>query len=156
MSDTLTVTVDLLDGMAFQATTGTEHALVMDAAPEVGGDDAGARPMEMLLVGLGGCTGMDVISMLRKMRQDVSSYQIRLSGERAAEHPKIFISITVEHVVRGRALSLEAVKRAVELSATRYCSAAAMLGRAAHIEETYRVIDNTSGQEQTGALALAA
>src|SRR6266508_5201384 len=156
MSDTLSATVDLLDGMAFQATTGTEHAVVMDAAPEVGGGDAGARPMEMLLLGLGGCTGMDVISMLRKMRQDVSSYQIRLCGQRATEHPKIFTAITVEHVVRGRALSLEAVKRAVELSATRYCSAAAMLGRAAHIEETYRVIDNTSGQEQTGALALAA
>ena len=156
MSDTLSATVDLLDGMAFRATSGTGHVVVMDAAPEVGGGDAGARPMEMLLLGLGGCTGMDVISMLRKMRQDVSSYQIRLCGQRATEHPKIFTAITVEHVVRGRALSLEAVKRAVELSATRYCSAAAMLGRAAHIDETYRIIDDTTGQEQTGALALAA
>jgi putative redox protein len=156
MSDTLSATVDLLDGMAFRATSGTGHVVVMDAAPEVGGGDSGGRPMEMLLLGLGGCTGMDVISMLRKMRQDVSSYQIRLRGERATEHPKIFTAITVEHVVRGRALGLEAVKRAVELSATRYCSAAAMLGRAAHIDETYRIIDDTTGQEQTGALALAA
>ncbi len=156
MSDTLSATVDLLDGMAFRATSGTGHVVVMDAAPEVGGGDAGARPMEMLLLGLGGCTGMDVISMLRKMRQDVSSYQIRLRGERATEHPKIFSAISLEHVVCGRALSVEAVKRAVELSATRYCSAAAMLGRAAHIAETYRIVDDTSGQEQTGALALAA
>jgi putative redox protein len=156
MPETLTATVDLLDGMAFRATTGTQHALVMDAAPEVGGGNLGPRPMEMLLVGLGGCTGMDVISILRKMRQDVTDYQIRLHGERAVDHPRIFAAIGVEHVVRGRAVSAEAVKRAVELSATRYCSAAAMLGRVAHIEETYRIIDDTSGQEQSGSLALAA
>src|SRR5579859_4496059 len=142
--------------MAFRATTGTGHVVVMDAAPEVGGGDAGPRPMEMLLVGLGGCTGMDVISMLRKMHQHVSGYQIRLSGERANDHPKIFTSISVEHVVRGRELSADAVRRAVELSATRYCSAAAMLNRAAHVEETYRLIDDASGQEQTGALLVAA
>jgi putative redox protein len=156
MSETLSASVDLLDGMAFRATTGTGHEVVMDAAPEVGGGDAGPRPMEMLLVGLGGCTGMDVISILRKMHQHVSGYQIRLSGERATEHPKIFIRISVEHVVRGRDLSADAVKHAVELSATRYCSAAAMLNRAARVEETYRVIDDASGQEQTGALLVAA
>ena len=156
MSETLSASVDLLDGMAFRATTGTGHEVVMDAAPEVGGSDAGPRPMEMLLVGLGGCTGMDVISILRKMHQHVSGYQIRLSGERATDHPKIFTSISVEHVVRGRDVSADAVKRSVELSATRYCSAAAMLNRAARVEETYRVIDDASGQEQTGALLVAA
>jgi len=156
MSETLSASVDLLDGMAFRATTGTGHEVVMDAAPEVGGGDAGPRPMEMLLVGLGGCTGMDVISMLRKMHQHVSGYEIRLSGERANDHPKIFTRIGVEHVVRGSDLSADAVRRAVELSATRYCSAAAMLNRAAHVEETYRVIDDASGREQTGALLVAA
>ena len=156
MSETLSASVDLLDGMAFRATTGTGHEVVMDAAPEVGGGDAGPRPMEMLLVGLGGCTGMDVISMLRKMHQHVSGYEIRLSGERANDHPKIFTRIGVEHVVRGSDLSADAVRRAVELSATRYCSAAAMLNRAAHVEETYRLIDDASGQEQTGALLVAA
>jgi putative redox protein len=156
MSEILTATVDLVDSMRFAATTCTQHALVMDAAPEVGGSNMGPRPMELLLVGLGGCTGMDVISILRKMRQDVTDYQIRLHGERTVDHPRIFTSISVEHIVRGRGLSADAVKRAVELSATRYCSAAAMLGRAAHIEETYRVIDDTSGQQQTGSLALAA
>jgi putative redox protein len=156
MHETLDASVDLLEGMAFRATTGTGHQIVMDAAPDVGGGDTGPRPMEMLLVGLGGCTGIDVISILRKMRQDVSGYQIRLHGERATDHPKVFTSITVEHVVRGRGLSPDAVKRAVELSATRYCSAAAMLGRVARIDETYRTIDEVSGQEQTGALLIAA
>jgi putative redox protein len=156
MSDTLTATVDLVDGMTFRATSGTGHQVVMGAAPEVGGAELGPRPMEMLLLGLGGCTGMDVISMLRKMRQDVTSYQIRLNGDRATEHPTTFTAIGVEHVIRGRALSAEAVKRAVELSANRYCSAAAMLRRAAHMDETYRIIDDATGQEQSGALAVAA
>ncbi len=156
MSSTHRVSIDLLGNMAFRAITETGHEVVMDAAPEVGGTDTGPRPMELLLVGLGGCTGMDVISMLRKMRQDVTDYEIEISGERAAEHPKIFTSIHVEHVVRGRGLNPESVRRAVELSATRYCSAAAMLGRVAHIDESYRVIDETTGQQQTGALPVAA
>jgi len=156
MSNTHRVTVDLLGNMAFRAVTETGHEVVMDAAPEVGGTDTGPRPMELLLVGLGGCTGMDVISMLRKMRQDVTDYEIEISGERATEHPKVYTSIRVEHIVRGRGLNPESIRRAVELSATRYCSAAAMLGRVAHIDESYRVIDETTGQEQTGTLALAA
>ena len=156
MSNTHRVTVDLLGNMAFRAITETGHEVVMDAAPEVGGSDAGPRPMELLLAGLGGCTGMDVISMLRKMRQDVTEYEIHVSGERAAEHPKVYTSIHVEHAVRGRGLNPESVRHAVELSARRYCSAAAMLGRVANIEETYRVIDEATGQQQTGALAAAA
>jgi putative redox protein len=108
--------------------------------------------MELLMAGLGGCTGMDVISILRKMRQDVTSYEVQVSGERAAEHPKIFTRILVEHVVRGRQLKVDSVKHAVELSATRYCPAAAMLGHAAHIEHTYRVIDEATAKEQTGTL----
>jgi putative redox protein len=152
----MTASVELMDGMAFQADTGSGHSLAMDAAPEVGGADCGPRPMEMLLVGLGGCTGMDVISILRKMRQDVSGYAVRVRGERADDHPRVFTTIFVEHVVRGHRLSTESVRRAVELSATRYCSAGAMLGKVAHIEESYRIIDLTTGQERTGALARAA
>src|SRR6266542_2857135 len=102
MSARHTVTVELLGNMAFRAMTQTGHELIMDASPDVGGMDTGPRPMELLLTGLGGCTGMDVISMLRKMRQDVTAYEIHLSGARAAEHPKIFTTIRVEHVVRGR------------------------------------------------------
>jgi putative redox protein len=156
MSSTHRVTVDLLGNMAFRAISETGHEVVMDAAPQAGGADTGPRPMELLLAGLGGCTGMDVISMLRKMRQDVTDYEIQVSGERATEHPKVYTSIRVEHIVRGRALNPESVRRAVELSATRYCSAAAMLGRVAHIDETYRVIDEVTGQQQAGSLAVAA
>jgi putative redox protein len=99
---------------------------------------------------------MDVISILRKMRQDVTGYEVRLRGERASEQPRVFTRIFVEHVVRGRGLSAESVRRAVELSVTRYCSAAAMLGKSARIEQRYRTIDATTGHEQAGALALAA
>jgi putative redox protein len=86
----------------------------------------------------------------------VTDYEIEVSGERATEHPKVYTSIRVEHVVRGRGLNPESIPRAVELSAARYCSAAAMLGRVAHIDESYRVIDEITGQEQTGRVALAA
>jgi putative redox protein len=84
----LTASVELMGDMAFQAGTGSGHSPALDAAPEAGGTECGPRPMEMLLVGLGGCTGMDVISILRKMRQDVTGYEVRVRGERASEHPK--------------------------------------------------------------------
>jgi putative redox protein len=149
-------TVQLQNAMTFRATTASGHDLLMDSSPDVGGTESGARPMELLMAGLGGCTGMDVISILRKMRQDVSSYEVRVSGECAAEHPKIFNNILVEHVVRGRQLKVDSIKHAVELSATRYCPAAAMLGHAARIEHTYRVIDEDTAAEQAGTLSLSA
>jgi putative redox protein len=148
--------VELVDAMTFRATTASGHEVVMDSSADVGGTESGARPMELLMAALGGCTGMDVISVLRKMRQDVTSYEVRVSGERATEYPKIFTSIHVEHVVRGRGINVESVKRAVELSATRYCPAEAMLGRAARIDNSYRVVDEQTGQEQVGALAPTA
>jgi len=149
MSDVMEGQVVWQGGMAFAATSGSGHTVPLDAATEVGGEERGPRPMELLLLGLGGCTGMDVISILRKMRQDVSAYEVRVRGERATDHPKVFMRIVVEHVVRGRHLSAESVRRAVELSATRYCSAAAMLGKVAQIEESYRVVEETSGGEST-------
>ena len=152
MPGDLTTTVELQHDMLFRATTGTGHELTMDARPAVGGNNAAARPMEMLLVGLGGCTGMDVISILRKMRQTVTSYQVHVAGDQAREHPRVFTRIDVEHVVRGRGLNVEMVKHAIELSATRYCSAEAMLGAVARIQEHYRVIDETTGTETAGTL----
>jgi putative redox protein len=154
MTMTLVATVDLQDAMTFRARTASGHELVMDSSPDVGGTESGARPMELLMAGLGGCTGMDVISILRKMRQDVTSYEVRVSGDRAPEHPKIFTSIQVEHIVRGRGVKLESVKRAIELSATRYCPAEAMLNRAAHIANSYRLIDEVTHEEQSGAVQL--
>jgi putative redox protein len=144
--------VELVGDMTFRANTASGHTVVLDSSPDVGGTGSGATPMELLMASLGGCTGMDVISILRKMRQNVTSYEVRVSGERATEHPKIFTAIEVEHVVRGQTLKPELVKRAVELSATQYCPAAAMLGHAAHISHSYRIIDEQTGQEQVATL----
>jgi putative redox protein len=155
MGEELEGTVTLLEGMAFGATTGSGHTVTLDAAATAGGADRGPLPIELFLLGLGGCTGMDVISVLRKMRQDVTAYQVRVRGERAEAHPRVFTAITVEHVVRGRSLSAEAVKRAVTLSATRYCPAAAMLGKSVPIEETFRIVDAATGAEVVGGLEAA-
>ncbi len=121
------------DRMSFEASAGSGFSLPMGSSPEVGGDDDGFRPMELLLVGLGGCTAMDVISILKKKRQDVTGFEVKVHGERAADHPKVFTDITLEYIVTGRNISQEAVERAVELSETRYCSAQAMLGKVANI-----------------------
>ena len=150
-----TTTVELQQGMRFRATTGTRHDVTMDAAPSVGGTNSAARPTEVLLAALGGCTGMDVISILRKMRQDVTAYQVNVSGDQAREHPRVFTDIDVEHVVRGRGLSVDMVKRAIELSATRYCSVQAMLAGVVRIQERYRVVDDATGAEDTGTLEAA-
>lgn len=145
MAASLSGTVTLLDEMAFEATAGSGHVLQLDSAPEHGGADRGARPMELLLLGLGGCTGMDVISLLRKMRQDVTAYQVDLLAERAEEHPRIMTEISVVHVVRGRGLDPLLIGRAIELSATRYCPASAMLSKAAVLHHRYRLLDDSTG-----------
>ena len=143
-------TVTLRDGMAFDAVADSGHGLALDASPEVGGANRGARPMELLLLGLGGCTGMDVISLLRKMRQEVTAYRVELAADRADDHPKVMTAITITHVVTGRGLDPAKVRRAVELSATRYCPASAMLCAAAPIRHRYRVIDEETDEELEG------
>lgn len=97
--------------------------------------------MEMLLIGLAGCTGMDVISILRKKRQQVTGYEVRVRGERADDHPMVFTEIVVEHIISGHDVSPEAVARAVELSETKYCGAGAMLGKTAKLIQTLRIVD---------------
>jgi len=145
--------VELVDGMTFRGVSGSGHSTSMDAEPAAGGQERGARPMEVVLLAFGGCTGMDVISILRKMRQDVSGYEVRLVGERTEQQPTVYTDISVEHVVRGRNLSVDNVRRAVELSATRYCPVSAMLRKGGvDITDRYRVIDEATGQEETGAL----
>lgn len=112
--------------------------------------------MEVVLLAFGGCTGMDVISILRKMRQEVSGYEVRLVGERTEEQPTVFTDVTVEHVVRGRNLNVANVRRAVELSATRYCPVAAMLRKGGvNVADSYRVIDEATGQEDAGPVEIA-
>jgi putative redox protein len=144
--------VTLKDGMAFEATSTSGHSMMLDSAEDAGGKNLGFRPMELLAMGLGGCTGMDVISLLRKMQQQVSEYQVRVDGTRQSEHPRVFTDLAVEHVVKGKQIQESSVRRAVELSATKYCPASAMLSKAARVTHYYRIVDEDSGEEITGSL----
>jgi putative redox protein len=141
MPEVMTARAVLETGMRFDAKSGSGHHVTLDAAEYGGGENLGFRPMELLLVGLAGCTGMDVISILRKKRQNVAGYEVHVRGVRAEEHPMVFVEITVEHVVTGHQIQPEAVARAIELSEERYCGAGAMLGKVAHLTHTYRIVE---------------
>lgn len=108
----------------------------------MGGDNDGVRPMEMLAIGLAGCTAMDVISILTKKRQDVTQFEVQVHAERAAEHPKVFIGAVIEYFVVGRGVEEEAVVRAIELSAVRYCPAQAMFSKVFPIELKYHIFED--------------
>ena len=120
-------TVKWVDGVQFVAESGSGHALVMDGPPEFGGRNMGVRPMEMVLMGLGGCSSFDVINILQKSRQQVLSCEAQLQAERAETEPKVFTKINLHFVVKGRDLKPNVVQRAVDLSAEKYCSASIML-----------------------------
>jgi putative redox protein len=141
MAEVMTAQATLEMGMRFDAESGSGHHVTLDAAEHGGGQNAGFRPMELLLVGLAGCTGMDVISILRKKREPVTGYEVHVRGVRAEEHPMVFVEITVEHEVFGHHIQPEAVARAIELSEERYCGAGAMLGKVAHLTHTYRIVE---------------
>jgi putative redox protein len=153
MAEQMTAFVKLETGMQFDAEAGSGHHMTLDAAEHGGGHNAGARPMELLLMGLGGCTGMDVISILRKKRQQVTGYEVHVAGIRAEEHPMVFVEITVEHVVTGHHIQSEAVARAIQLSEERYCGAGAMLGKVAHLTHTFRIVE--AAEEATVAATPA-
>jgi putative redox protein len=123
--------VKWIDGMAFMGESGTGHAVVMDGAPENGGRNLGPRPMEMLLLGLGGCTAFDVVMILQKGRQPIEDCQVEIEAERAEDHPKVFTKVHMRYLVKGRGLSADAVHRAVELSVDKYCSATHIINKTA-------------------------
>ena len=126
----------------FMAESESGHCVVMDGPPDHGGRNLGPRPMEMLLMGMGGCASFDVVSILKKSRQAVESCEAFLEAERADEDPKVFTRIHLHFVVKGRGLKEAQVKRAVELSAEKYCSASIMLGRAGvAISHDYEIIE---------------
>lgn len=116
------------------------HEITIDGPPEAGGRNRGARPMELVLIGMGACTAFDVVHILRKARQDVSDCVAELDAERASADPKVFTRIHVHFVVRGRDLDPEKVARAIELSATKYCSASIMLGKTASITHDFEIL----------------
>lgn len=134
----------LIENVCLMAEAESGHAVVIEGSPEIGGRNRGIRPMEMLLMGLGGCTSMDVLSILQKQRQQVTDCIIEVQGERGEEHPKVFTKIHVHYIIKGRDLKETHVKRAVELSAQKYCSVSAMLGKTADITHDYEIIEETS------------
>jgi len=129
------------DGMSFLAETGSNHAIVMDGAATAGGRNLAPRPMEMLLVGTGGCTAFDVVTILKKSRQAVSGCEVSLRAERAEVEPKVFTRIHFHFRVSGKALKPDVVARAIELSKTKYCSASIMLGKTATITHDFEIIE---------------
>jgi putative redox protein len=119
--------------MSFVAESGSGHMVTMDGSPEGGGRNLAPRPMEMVLIGTGGCTAYDVVLILKRGRHDVQSCEVRLDAQRASSDPKVFTEITMRFIVRGRNLDPAAVERAVALSHDKYCSATAMLAKTAAI-----------------------
>ncbi len=132
--------VKLVENMQFVGTADSGHAVVMDAAPSVGGANTGSRPSELLLTAFGGCSGMDVISILRKKKQDVTGFEMNVTGEAPDKHPRMYTAIHIEYVITGRNISEEAVSRAIELSLGKYCMVGATLGKAAKITHSYKII----------------
>lgn len=128
--------------MSFTAETGSKHQIVMDGAPEAGGKNLGARPMELLLAGTGGCTAFDVVAILRKGRHDITGCEIDIQAERAQTDPKVFTRIHFHFRISGRNLRPEVVSRAIELSKEKYCSASIMLGKTAEITHRFEIIES--------------
>ena len=127
--------------MTFVGESGSGHSVVMDAAPEAGGRNLGVRPMEMVLLGLGGCTTFDVVSILKKSRQQVLDCEVSLEAERADEMPKVFTRIHIHFIVRGRALKRNLVEHAIRLSYEKYCSASIMLAKTAEISKDFEIVE---------------
>lgn len=125
----------------FDGTTGSGHTISMDGAPEHGGQNKGPRPMEMLLLGLGGCTAFDVVLILKRSRQAVRDVDVAIEAERADTEPKVFTRIHVHFVVTGSGLSEDRVRRAIDLSAEKYCSASIMLGKTATITHDFEIVE---------------
>ncbi len=130
-----------LDHMSFVGESDSGHSVVMDGAPEAGGRNLGVRPMEMLLLGLGGCTAFDVVSILQKSRQQMVACEVEIEAERAEEIPKVFTKIHVHFIVSGKDLDESKVAKAVALSADKYCSASRMLEKAATITHDFEVVN---------------
>lgn len=133
--------VKWVQDVLFVAESGSGHAVVMDGAPEAGGRNLGMRPMELVLLGVGGCTSFDVVSILKKQRQNVLDCVAEMQAERAQSDPKVFTKIHIHFIVTGKGLKEEQVKRAIELSADKYCSASIMLKPKVEITHDYEIIE---------------
>ena len=136
----MNISVKWIDGMLMVGKSDSGHAVVMDGPPEIGGENLGVRPMEMLLLGMAGCTMIDVVSTLKKMREVLVACQTQVSADRSEEYPKVFTNIHVHFVLKGKQLNPSKVDKAIKLSAEKYCSASIMLGKTAVITHDFEII----------------
>ena len=133
--------VKWLDNMSFVGESASGHSVVMDSAEEFGGRNLGIRPMEMLLLGLGGCTAFDIVMILQKSRQNIDDCEVNIDAERSEQIPKVFTRIHIHFVISGRGLDRGKVEKAVNLSADKYCSASEMLGKVAEITHGFEIVE---------------
>ena len=137
----MNISVNWVDGLLMVGKSDSGHTITMDGPPESGGENLGVRPMEMLLLGVAGCTMIDVVTTLKKMRQDLSHCETKINAERETDHPKVFTDIHIQFVVKGKDLDPKKVDKAITLSAEKYCSASIMLGETATITHDFEVVE---------------
>ena len=137
----MNISVNWVDGLLMVGKSDSGHTITMDGPPESGGENLGVRPMEMLLLGVAGCTMIDVVTTLKKMRQDLSHLETKINAERATDHPKVFTDIHIQFILNGQNLDEKKVDKAITLSAEKYCSASIMLGETATITHDFEVIE---------------
>lgn len=131
--------IKLVEGMAFMAESGSGHGVVVDASPDIGGRNLGARPMELVLMGAGACTAIDVVMILRKARQPITDCEVQVEAERAEDDPKVFTRIRLHYVITGKGLATAQVERAIKLSKEKYCSATIMMAKTAEVTFDYEL-----------------
>ncbi len=131
-----------IKGLTFAAKGESNHWITMDGPEQVGGNNAGARPKELLLMSLAGCTGSDVVSILKKKRVNLTDFEINITAQQTEEHPKVFTELDLEYVFYGKDIKTKDIERAIELSTGTYCGVSAMLKKAMKINHTYRIVEN--------------
>jgi len=137
----MNISVNWVDGMLMVGKSHSGHSITMDGPPEIGGENLGVRPMEMLLLGVAGCTMIDVVTTLKKMRQELIHCETKVNAERADDHPKVFTDIHIQFIIKGKGLDTKKVEKAITLSAEKYCSASIMLGKTASITHDFEIVE---------------
>ena len=137
----MNISVNWVDGMLMVGKSHSGHSITMDGPPEIGGENLGVRPMEMLLLGVAGCTMIDVVTTLKKMRQELTHCETKVNAERADDHPKVFTDIHIQFIIKGKGLDTKKVEKAITLSAEKYCSASIMLGKTASITHDFEIAE---------------
>jgi len=137
----MNISVNWVDGMLMVGKSDSGHAITMDGPPEIGGENLGVRPMELLLLGMAGCTMIDVVTTLKKMREDLVYCETKVNADRADKYPKVFTNIHIHFIVKGKDLDSKKVDKAITLSAEKYCSASIMLGKTAVITHDFEIIE---------------